>query len=293
MIKITLPDNSVKEFDKGVTGLEIAEAISSRLAKEVLSISVNGEVRDLTRAIDTDASIKLHLWDDIEGRTTFWHSSAHLMAEAIESSFPGTKFGIGPTVDNGFYYDIDLPEGKVLSDKDLAGIEQKMLELARTKEEITRSEISKADALKLFTEKGDPYKIELITDLQDGTITTYHQGNFTDLCRGPHLPNMGFIKAIKLTSIAGAYWRGNEKNKMLTRVYGITFRNKNCSKSTLFYLKKQRKGITARSGKRWNYSLFLQLLVWDYRFGYRKEQSYANNSRNFLRKYRRNSDTSR
>ena len=249
MIKITLPDNSVKEFDKGVTGLEIAEAISSRLAKEVLSISVNGEVRDLTRAIDTDASIKLHLWDDIEGRTTFWHSSAHLMAEAIESSFPGTKFGIGPTVDNGFYYDIDLPEGKVLSDKDLAGIEQKMLELARTKEEITRSEISKADALKLFTEKGDPYKIELITDLQDGTITTYHQGNFTDLCRGPHLPNMGFIKAIKLTSIAGAYWRGNEKNKMLTRVYGITFPKQKLLEEYLVLLEEAKKRDHRKIGK--------------------------------------------
>ena len=249
MIKITLPDNSVKEFDKGVTGLEIAEAISSRLAKEVLSISVNGEVRDLSRAIDTDASIKLHLWDDIEGRTTFWHSSAHLMAEAIESSFPGTKFGIGPTVDNGFYYDIDLPEGKVLSDKDLAGIEQKMLELARTKEEITRSEISKADALKLFTEKGDPYKIELITDLQDGTITTYHQGNFTDLCRGPHLPNMGFIKAIKLTSIAGAYWRGNEKNKMLTRVYGITFPKQKLLEEYLVLLEEAKKRDHRKIGK--------------------------------------------
>jgi len=223
MVKITLPDNSVREFDKGITGLGIAEAISSRLAKEVLSITVNGEVRDLTRTVDSDASIKLHLWDDLQGRETFWHSSAHLMAEAIEFFFPGTKFGIGPTVDNGFYYDIDLPEGKVLSDKDLAGIEQKILELARTKSEIVRSEISKDDALQLFTEKGDQYKLELITDLQDGTITIYKQGNFTDLCRGPHLPNMGFIKAIKLTNIAGAYWRGNEKNKMLTRVYGISF----------------------------------------------------------------------
>lgn len=249
MIKITLPDNSVKEFDKGVTGLEIAEAISSRLAKEVLSISVNGEVRDLTRAIGTDATIKLHLWDDLEGKTTFWHSSAHLMAEAIESFYPGTKFGIGPTVDNGFYYDIDLPEGKVLSDKDLTLFEQKMLELARTKEEITRSEISKDDALKLFTEKGDQYKLELITDLQDGTITTYHQGNFTDLCRGPHLPNMGFIKAIKLTSIAGAYWRGNEKNKMLTRVYGITFPKQKLLEEYLVLLEEAKKRDHRKIGK--------------------------------------------
>ncbi len=249
MIKITLPDNSVKEFDKGITGLGIAEAISSRLAKEVLSISVNGEVRDLLRPIDEDASIKLHLWDDLEGRQTFWHSSAHVMAEAIEFFYPGTKFGIGPTVDNGFYYDIDLPEGKVLSDKDLAGIEQKVLELARTKSEIVRSEISKADALKLFTEKGDQYKLELITDLQDGTITLYKQGNFTDLCRGPHLPNTGFIKAVKLTSIAGAYWRGNEKNKMLTRVYGITFPKQKLLEEYLVLLEEAKKRDHRKIGK--------------------------------------------
>jgi len=249
MIKITLPDNSVKEFDNAVTGLEIAESISSRLAKEVLAISVNGEVRDLTRVIDADASIKLLLWDDLEGRTTFWHSSAHLMAEAIEFFYPGTKFGIGPTVDNGFYYDIDLPEGKVLSDKDLVAFEQKILELARTKEEIFRTEISKADALKLFTEKGDQYKLELITDLQDGTITIYKQGNFTDLCRGPHLPNMGFIKAVKLTNIAGAYWRGNEKNKMLTRVYGITFPKQKLLEEYLVLLEEAKKRDHRKIGK--------------------------------------------
>ena len=249
MIKITLPDNSIKEFDKGITGLGIAESISSRLAKEVLSISVNGEVRDLARPIDADASIKLHLWDDLEGRETFWHSSAHVMAEAIEFFYPGTKFGIGPTVDNGFYYDIDLPDGKILSDKDLAPIEQKVLELARTKSEITRSDISKADALKLFTEKGDQYKLELITDLQDGTITLYKQGNFTDLCRGPHLPNTGFIKAVKLTSIAGAYWRGNEKNKMLTRVYGITFPKQKLLEEYLVLLEEAKKRDHRKIGK--------------------------------------------
>ncbi len=249
MINITLPDNSVKEFNNAVTGLEIAESISSRLAKEVLAISVNGEVRDLTRVIDADASIKLLLWDDLEGRETFWHSSAHLMAEAIEFFYPGTKFGIGPTVDNGFYYDIDLPEGKVLSDKDLVIFEQKILELARTKEEIFRNEISKADALKLFTEKGDQYKLELITDLQDGTITIYKQGNFTDLCRGPHLPNMGFIKAVKLTNIAGAYWRGNEKNKMLTRVYGITFPKQKLLEEYLVLLEEAKKRDHRKIGK--------------------------------------------
>jgi len=223
MIKITFPDGSVREFEKGITGLGVAEAISSRLAQDVLSIAVDGEVRDLLRPIETDASIKLFLWDDLQGRETFWHSSAHIMAEAIEFFYPGTKFGIGPTVENGFYYDIDLPDGKMLTEKDLASIEQKILELARLKSAIVRSEISKADALTMFTAKGDPYKVELITDLVDGTITIYNQGNFTDLCRGPHLPHTGFIKAVKLTNIAGAYWRGNDKNKMLTRVYGITF----------------------------------------------------------------------
>ena len=223
MIRITLPDNSVREFAEPVCGLEIAKSISNRLAKDVLSISVDGEVWDLSRKIDHDANIKLFTWDDREGKETFWHSSAHLMAEAIETFYPGTQFGIGPTVDTGFYYDIDLPEGKVLSEKDLQKIEQKMLELARQKNDIVRSDISKEDALAMFTEKNDELKQELISELEDGTITLYNQGNFTDLCRGPHLPNTSYIKAIKLTAIAGAYWRGDEKNKMLTRVYGVTF----------------------------------------------------------------------
>ena len=249
MIRITLPDNSVKEFDEGITGLEIAEALSSRLAKEVLSISVNGEVWDLTRPIDSDAKIKLHEWDDREGRETFWHSSAHMMAEAIESIYPGTKFGIGPSIDNGFYYDIDLPEGKTLTDKDLAAVEQKIMEEARAKTDIVRKEISKADALKLFSEKNDPYKLELISDLTDGTITLYSQGNFTDLCRGPHLPNTGYIKAVKLTSIAGAYWRGNEKNKMLTRVYGITFPKQKMLDEYLVMLEEAKKRDHRKIGK--------------------------------------------
>jgi threonyl-tRNA synthetase len=223
MIEITFPDNSVREFNEAVNGYEIAKSISNRLAKEVLSISVNGEVWDLSRRIESDASIKLHTWDDKEGKDTFWHSSAHLMAEAIEYFYPGTKFGIGPTVDIGFYYDVDLPDGKVLTDKDLPKIEQKMLELARQKNEIIRSEISKDDALSMFTDRDDELKQELISELEDGTITLYKQGRFTDLCRGPHLPNTSYIKAIKLTAIAGAYWRGDEHNKMLTRVYGVTF----------------------------------------------------------------------
>lgn len=249
MIKITLPDNSVREFEPGITGLEIAEAISPRLAKEVLSVSVNGEVWDLTRPIRNDASIRLHTWDEREGKDTFWHSSAHLMAEAIESYYPGTKFGIGPTVENGFYYDIDLPGGQQLTEKDLEKIEKKMLELSRQKEEIRRSDISKSDALKYFTEKGDELKLELISELEDGTITLYKQGNFTDLCRGPHLPNSGYIKAIKLMSIAGAYWRGDEKNKMLTRVYGITFPKQKMLDDYLLMLEEAKKRDHRKIGK--------------------------------------------
>lgn len=222
MIKITFPDQSVREYNEGITGYEIASGLSNSLAKEVLSISVNGEVWDLTRPITKDASIKLHKWDDEEGKHAFWHSSAHLMAEAIESLYPGVKFGIGPAIENGFYYDIDLG-GTAISDTDLPKIEEKMRELAAQKQAYTRTEVSKAEALKYFTQKGDPYKIELINDLQDGTISFYKQGNFTDLCRGPHLPETGLIKAVKLLSIAGAYWRGNEKNKQLTRIYGVTF----------------------------------------------------------------------
>ncbi|MFW6259655.1 MAG: threonine--tRNA ligase, partial [Tangfeifania sp.] len=206
-----------------VNGLEIARSISNRLAKDVLSVSVDGEIWDLTRKIDHNAKIKLHTWEDREGKEAFWHSSAHLMAEAIEQLYPGTKFGIGPTVDAGFYYDISLPGEKQLSEKDLEKIEQKMIELAREKNDIVREEISKMDAMQLFDSKGDEFKMELISELEDGTITLYKHGTFTDLCRGPHIPNTGYIKAIKLTSIAGAYWRGNEKNPMLTRVYGITF----------------------------------------------------------------------
>ncbi|GET25690.1 threonine--tRNA ligase [Prolixibacter sp. NT017] len=258
MIKITLPDNSVKEFEPGVTGFDIARSISNRLAKDVLSISVNGQVWDLTRPINEDASIKLHTWDDREGKETFWHSSAHLMAEAIEFFYPGTKFGIGPTVDNGFYYDVDLPDGKVLSDKDLPQIEKKMIELAREKNDIVRQEISKADALKKYTEKGDPYKQELISELEDGTITLYNQGNFTDLCRGPHLPNTGYIKAVKLTSIAGAYWRGDEHNQMLTRIYGITFPKQKMLEEYLVMLEEAKKRDHRKIGKEMELFTFSQ-----------------------------------
>ncbi|MFZ5431592.1 MAG: threonine--tRNA ligase [Bacteroidota bacterium] len=249
MIKITLPDNSVREYESGITGLQIAESISGRLAKEVLSVSVNGEVWDLSRPIGQDSSVRLHTWDDREGKETFWHSSAHLMAEAIETFYPGTRFGIGPTVENGFYYDIDLPDGQQLTEKDLEKVEKLMLELSRQKEDIIRENISKEEALKLFGEKGDELKLELISELEDGTITLYKQGNFTDLCRGPHLPNSGYIKAIKLMSIAGAYWRGDEKNKMLTRVYGITFPKQKMLEEYLVLLEEAKKRDHRKIGK--------------------------------------------
>lgn len=222
MIHITLPDGSVRDYEAGVSALDVARSISEGLARKVLAAEINGEVVDAFRPIDHDASLKLLTWDDKGGKSTFWHSSAHLMAEAIEDIFPGTKFGIGPAIETGFYYDIDLGDRKI-EEEDLAKIEKKFKELAAKKEQYQRSEVSKADAIKYFTEKGDQYKLELIDGLEDGKISFYQQGNFTDLCRGPHIPNTGFIKAVKLTNIAGAYWRGNEKNKMLTRIYGVTF----------------------------------------------------------------------
>jgi threonyl-tRNA synthetase len=249
MIKITLPDSSVKEFPDPVTSLEIAQSISPRLAKEVLSATVDGETWDLTRKITKDATVKLNTWDDREGKETFWHSSAHLMAEAIEFFYPGTKFGIGPTVDTGFYYDIDLPDGQQIAEKDLQEIEKKMLELARQKNDIVRKEISKGNAMEMFTQKNDELKQELISELEDGTITLYNQGNFTDLCRGPHLPNTGYIKAIKLTFIAGAYWRGNENNKMLTRIYGVTFPKQKMLEEYLIMLEEAKKRDHRKIGK--------------------------------------------
>ena len=224
MIKITFPDGGVREYAKGTTPMQIAESISPRLAQEVLAASVNGQTTDLNRPIEEDAQFQLYKWEDAEGKHAFWHSSSHLLAEALESLYPGIKFGIGPSIENGFYYDVDSPVP--ITEADLPRIEKKMEELARTKEPIVRREVSKSEALDTYTKKGDEYKVELIEGLEDGTISFYTNGNFTDLCRGPHLPNMGPIKAIKLTSIAGAYWRGDEKNKMLTRIYGITFPKK-------------------------------------------------------------------
>ena len=221
MIKITFPDGSVREFAKGTTAFQIAESISPRLAADSLAASVNGAIVDMMRPIEEDASVKFYKWEDEEGKHAFWHTSSHLLAEALEALYPGIKFGIGPAIENGFYYDVDSPTP--ITEADLPKIEQKMQELSRNKEQLIRREVPKTEALKTFTEKGDQYKVELITDLQDGTISFYTNGAFTDLCRGPHIPNTGYIKALKLTSVAGAYWRGNEKNKMLTRIYGISF----------------------------------------------------------------------
>ncbi len=223
MIKITFPDGAVKDFEAGITGLDIAQSISSRLAKEVLAVTVNGKTMDATLPITEDAEIQLHKWEDKEGKHAFWHSSAHIMAEALETLYPGIKLGIGPAIENGFYYDVDMPEGQILTDKDFKKIEDKFLEIARGKHSIVKKEISKKDALDYYTKKDDEYKLELINDLEDGTISFYSQNNFTDLCRGPHLPNTGYVKAMKVMSIAGAYWRGDEKRQQLTRVYGISF----------------------------------------------------------------------
>lgn len=248
MIKITFPDNKVKEFESGITGIEIAKGISSRLAKEVLAVSVNNIVRDVTFPITEDARIKLHKWDDPEGKLAFWHSSAHLMAEALESLYPGIKFGIGPTIENGFYYDVDL-NGQALSENDFPKIEKKMKELARQKNDFVREDKTKEEAMRYYKEKGDEYKIELISELEDGTITFYNQGNFTDLCRGPHLPNTSYIKAIKLLNIAGAYWRGDEKNKQLTRIYGITFPKQKMLDEYLVMLEEAKKRDHRKIGK--------------------------------------------
>ena len=256
MIEITFPDGSVKSFEKGITGYEIAQSISPKLAAEVLAAHVTvasdttgkGTTYDLTRPIEENASVRLLKWEDDEAKHVFWHSSSHLMAEALESLYPGVKFGIGPAIENGFYYDVDLG-GRQITEADLKAIEDKMTELARTKEVFERKEVSKAEALKSFTEKGDEYKCELIGELQDGTITFYTNGHFTDLCRGPHLRDTSVIKAVKLTSIAGAYWRGDEKRQMLTRIYGITFPKKSMLDEYVAMLEEAKKRDHRKLGK--------------------------------------------
>jgi len=249
MINITFPDGSVKEYNNGISSIEIAEQISPRLAQEVYAATVNGEIIDLTRPINSDATLKLHKWDDDEARHAFWHSSAHLMAEALESLYPGIKFGIGPAVENGFYYDVDPGDGKVITDNDLPMVEKRMKELAARNLAFIRKEVSKKEAIEVFSKKGDLYKIELIGELEDGTISLYTQGNFTDLCRGPHLPSTESIKAIKLLNVAGAYWRGNEKNMMLTRIYGITYPKQKLLDDYLVFLEEAKKRDHRRIGK--------------------------------------------
>jgi threonyl-tRNA synthetase len=240
MIKITFPDGNVREYAKGSSALDIAKSISMGLAQKVLLSKVNGESRDLTRPITEDSTLQLLTWDDDEAKKTFWHSSAHLMAEALEALYPGVKFGIGPALESGFYYDVDLGE-KTLSSNDFVKIEEKMTELARKKNDYVREEVSKAEAIKYFTEKSDEYKIELLNELADGTITFYKQGDFTDLCRGPHIPNTESIKAIKLTKLSGAYWRGDDKRQQLTRIYGVTFPKQQDLKDYLVLLEEAQK----------------------------------------------------
>jgi len=256
-MNITLPDGSVRQYESGVTALDIALSISEGLARNVLSAKVNGNVWDATRPIIEDSKVQLLTWNDTEGKATLWHSSAHLMAEAIEQLYPGVKFGIGPDIESGFYYDIDTGE-KTLTEADLLEIEKRMLELAREKQTFTRVDVSKSKALQHFTHKGDEYKLELINDLEDGTITLYKSGTFTDLCRGPHLPDTGFIKAVKLTSLAGAYWRGDEKRKQLTRVYGITFPKKKELDDYLLLLEEAKKRDHRKLGKEMELFAFSQ-----------------------------------
>ncbi|HUX84683.1 MAG TPA: threonine--tRNA ligase, partial [Chitinophagaceae bacterium] len=222
MIQITFPDGAVRQYEPPVTGMDIARSISEGLARKVLSAKVNGAVWDASRPITSDSTVRLLTWDDPEGKATFWHSSAHLLAEALQSKYPGIRFGIGPAIEQGFYYDVD-PGDRQISEADLAEIEGKMAEFVRQEQPFVRKEISKKDALDYFSRKGDPYKIELIEGLKDGQITFYTQGDFTDLCRGPHIPHTGLIRALKLTAISGAYWRGDEHNKMMTRIYGVSF----------------------------------------------------------------------
>ncbi|MFW6370813.1 MAG: threonine--tRNA ligase [Bacteroidota bacterium] len=287
MIQITLPDNSKKEYEAPVTGIDIARDISPRLAKEVVSVSVDGEVWDLTRPIDHDARIVLHKFDSEEGKHAFWHSSAHLMAEALEALYPGVKFGIGPSIENGFYYDVDLGNGHTLTDADLPRIEEKMIELARLKNEYNRKEISKKEALEYFDAKGDEYKLELLGELEDGTITFYQHGGFTDLCKGPHLPSTENIKAVKLLSVAGAYWRGDEKRKQLTRIYGITFPKKKMLDEYMEMLEKAKERDHRKLGKELELFTFSQKVGQGLPLWLPKGAELRERLENFLRRVQR------
>ena len=257
MVKITFPDGSVREYEQGVTGLQIAESISPALARDVVSCGINGETTELNRPIYEDATIALYKFDDEEGKHTFWHTSAHLLAEALQELYPGIQFGFGPAIENGFFYDVMPPEGKMISENDFSKIEEKMKELAKKNEPVVRREVSKADAIKEFEADGQKYKVEHIQqDLADGTITTYTQGNFTDLCRGPHLMSTGAIKAIKITSVAGAFWRGDAKREQMTRIYGITFPKKKMLDEYLVMLEEAKKRDHRKIGKEMELFMF-------------------------------------
>ena len=260
MVKITFPDGSVREYPSGVTGLQIAESLSQRLAQEVLACSVNGEIVELNRPIDVDATIKLHKWEDDEAKHTFWHTSAHLLAEALQELYPNIQFGIGPAIENGFYYDVDPGEGVQIKESDLDAIEKKMYELVKKGEPVVRNDISKQNALKKFGDRGETYKCELISELEDGHITTYTQGAFTDLCRGPHLLTTAPIKAIKLLSVAGAYWRGDEHRKMMTRIYGITFPKKKMLDDYLVLLEEAKKRDHRKIGREMELYMFSEMV---------------------------------
>ena len=260
MVKITFPDGSVREFENGVDGLQIAQSISSRLAQDVIACGVNGEIVELNRPINEDAKIQLYKWDDAEGKHAFWHTSAHLMAEAMQELWPGTQFGIGPAIENGFYYDVMPPAGVSISDSDFPAIEKKMIELAQKKEALVRQEISKEDALKFFGDRGQTYKNELIAELEDGHITTYTQGAYTDLCRGPHLMNTGAIKAVKVLSVSSAYWRGDENRPQMTRVYGITFPKKKMLDEYLALLEEAKRRDHRKIGKEMELFMFSDLV---------------------------------
>ena len=260
MIKITFPDGSVREYEAGVTGLQIAESISSRLAQDVLACSVNDEIVELNRPILEDASIRLHKWDDEQAKHAFWHTSAHLLAEALQELYPNIQFGIGPAIESGFYYDVDPGEGVTIKEGDLEAIEKKMAELVAKNENVVRNEISKTEVLKMFGDRGETYKCELISELEDGTITTYTQGAFTDLCRGPHLVSTAPIKAIKLTSVAGAYWRGDEKRKMMTRIYGISFPKKKMLDEYLVMMEEAKKRDHRKIGKELELFMFTEMV---------------------------------
>ncbi|MEM9929588.1 MAG: threonine--tRNA ligase, partial [Bacteroidota bacterium] len=280
MINIKFPDGNVRQYEAGSTAMDIASSISEGLARNVLSATVNGELTDRNLPITEDATIALHTWKDQTGKETFWHSTAHLMAEALEALYPGIKFGYGPAGENGFFYDVAPPEGQVISSDDFPKIEQKMLELARQKNDYVRKEVSKADALAYFTEKGDEYKVELLQDLEDGTITFYTQGDFTDLCRGPHIPNTSAIKAVKLMKVGGAFWRGNEENKQLTRISGISFPKAKELKEYLEMLEEAKKRDHRKLGKELELFMFSEkvgagLPMWLPK-GYQLRQRLAN-----------------